>query len=140
MENNLTKQVPQFGYEILRDCVLPSILGKHEDQILYWAGKEVARKYPLFSMDEAISFFTEAGWGTLELEKESNNSRTYKLTGDDHLLKFESRNFRLEAGFLAEQLQKQLGFLTECYDDKNSKKQYVLFHLKSDLKEPTQRD
>ncbi|WP_042474878.1 YslB family protein [Bacillus ndiopicus] len=135
METGNTKTIPTFGYEIIRDYVLSSILGKHEEDVLYWSGKEIARKFPLFSMEEAAVFFKEAGWGTLSLEKETKDSRTYILTGDPDTLKFDSRCFRLEAGFLAQQLQHQIGFLTECYDEKNSKKQYVQFHLKSDLKE-----
>ncbi|MCT6924518.1 MULTISPECIES: YslB family protein [Bacillales] len=135
MESGNTKTIPTFGYEILRDYVLSSILGKHEGDVLYWAGKDIARKFPLFSMEEAATFFKEAGWGALTLEKETKDSRTYLLTGDSDILKFDSRCFRLEAGFLAQQMQHQLGYLTECYDEKNSKKQYVEFHLKTDLKE-----
>ncbi|WP_107840789.1 YslB family protein [Metasolibacillus meyeri] len=135
METGNTKTIPTFGYEILRDYVLSSILGKHEGDVLYWSGKEIARKFPLFSMEEASTFFKEAGWGTLTLEKETKDSRTYILTGDPAILKFDSRCFRLEAGFLAQQLQHQIGYLTECYDETNSKKQYVQFHLKTDLKE-----
>ena len=56
----------RFGYEILRDHVLPSILGQHEGDILYWSGKEIARKFPIFSVDELPIFFTEAGWGVLQ--------------------------------------------------------------------------
>ncbi|MEO4052033.1 YslB family protein [Solibacillus sp. CAU 1738] len=135
MEVDQMKTIPTFGYEIIRDYILSSILGKHEEDVLYWAGKEIARKFPLFSMDEASAFFHEAGWGTLTLEKETKDSRTYILTGDIDVLKIESRCFRIEAGFLAEQMQHQLGFLTECYDEKNIKNQTVIFNLKSDLKE-----
>ena len=39
--------VTSFGYELIRDHVLASILGKHEKDILYWAGKDLARKFPL---------------------------------------------------------------------------------------------
>ena len=64
-----TKTVPTFGYELIRDHVLSTILGKHEDDILYWAGKDLARKFQMFSMEETISFFEEAGWGQLKLEQ-----------------------------------------------------------------------
>ena len=63
MTANDNKMIPAFGYEIIRDHLLHSILGKHEDDVLYWAGKEVARKFPLFSMSEAAAFCQEAGWG-----------------------------------------------------------------------------
>lgn len=135
MEVEQMKTIPMFGYEIMRDYILSSILGKHEEDVLYWAGKEVARKFPLFSMEEAVTFFSEAGWGNLILEKETKDSRTYILTGDAEVLKVESRCFKIEAGFLAQQLQQHLGFLTECYEEKNVKQQCIKFTLKSDLKE-----
>ncbi len=52
MEKTTYGTPTKFGYEILRDHVLPSILGTHESDILYWAGKEVARKFPVFSIEE----------------------------------------------------------------------------------------
>ena len=69
MKTNNSGTPTRFGYEIIRDHVLPSILGKNEAEILYWAGKEVARKFPIFTTEELPSFFVEAGWGTLTLEK-----------------------------------------------------------------------
>lgn len=135
MSEGKMKAIPAFGYEILRDQVLSSILGKHESDVLYWAGKELARKFPLFSIDEAKSFFEEAGWGILSLEKESKESAIYVLMNDEDLLKPNQRCFRLEAGFLAEQTQKLNGFLTECYDEVNSKHGNVKFTVKWDLKE-----
>ena len=136
MEGYKMKTIPSFGYEIIRDHLLPSILGKHEEDVLYWAGKEIARKFPLFSMDELPSFFTEAGWGQLVLEKETKDELHYILMNtDDGSLNIEQRCFRLEAGFLAEQKQKQLGYLTECYEEKYEKKNHVKFTLKWDLKE-----
>lgn len=136
MSNENARLIPVFGYEIIRDQVLSSILGKHEKDILYWAGKEVARKYPLFSLEEIGSFFNQAGWGDIVLAKESKTSYTYVLSGDDDYLKFEQRCFRLEAGFLAEQVQKINGFLTECHEEVNAKKQIVTFTVKWDTKEP----
>lgn len=136
MANDNVRLIPAFGYEIIRDQILSSVLGKHEKEILYWAGKEVARKYPLFSLDEMSSFFHQAGWGDIVLEKESKESYTYVLTGDNELLKFDQRCFRLEAGFLAQQVQKLNGFLTECHEEVNAKKERVTFTIKWDLKEP----
>ncbi|MER1998931.1 MAG: YslB family protein [Lysinibacillus sp.] len=136
MTDTAMKTIPSFGYEILRDDVLRSILGKHEADVLYWAGKELARKFPLFSLDELPSFFTQAGWGDLFLEKENSDSYIIMLTGDPDMLKFEERNFRLEAGFLAEQVQKLKGCIAECHEEVNTKKQFVKFHVKWDAKDP----
>lgn len=135
MSNDNLRLIPAFGYEIIRDQILSSVLGKHEKEILYWAGKEVARKYPLFSLDELTAFFAQAGWGDIQLEKESKESYTYILTGDQELLKYDERCFRLEAGFLAQQVQKLNGFLTECHEEVNPKKERVIFTIKWDMKE-----
>ena len=56
MVYNEMKTIPTFGYELIRDNILRSVLGKHEEEVLYWAGKELARKFPLFSIEEAASF------------------------------------------------------------------------------------
>ena len=135
MAENDTKTVPLFGYELIREHVLSSILGKHEDDILYWAGKELARKFQMFSMDETITFFQEAGWGNLSLIKQEKDEAYYELSGPTDVLNLEQRCFKLESGFLAQQQQKLNGFLTECYDEKSLKKNHVLFQLKWDLKE-----
>lgn len=135
MNDSQTKTIPTFGYEIIRDNVLRSVLGKHEDEVLYWSGKELARKFPLFSLEEAPSFFTQAGWGDLTIEKEAKDQITYVLTGDEDILKISERCFRIEAGFLAEQTQKLTGYLTECYEEKNSKQNIVKFNVKWDDKE-----
>lgn len=136
MTDSAMKTIPSFGYEILRDGVLRSILGKNEADVLYWAGKEVARKFPLFSLDEAPSFFTQAGWGELTFEKESNDAYIMMLAGDADILKFDERSFRLEAGFLAEQVQKLKGCIAECHEEVNVKKQFVKFLVKWDSKDP----
>ena len=133
---NDTKTIPTFGYELIRDNILRSVLGKHEEEVLYWAGKELARKFPLFSLEEATSFFEQAGWGALSIEKEGKDSAIFVLTGDADILKFEERCFRIDAGFLAEQIQKLNGYLTECYEQKNIKQSNVKFTVKWDLKEP----
>ena len=129
------KTVPAFGYELIRDHVLSTILGKHEDDILYWSGKELARSFQMFSMEEAASFFEEAGWGVLTLDSLSKDEAFYTLTGEPDALQIDKRCFRLEAGFLAQQQQKLGGFLTECFEEKFIKKNIIHFHIKWDLKE-----
>lgn len=109
---------PYFGYELIRDYLLPSILGKHEKDILYWAGKDLARKFPCTDIPLIISFFKDAGWGDLTLEKETKDGFVFRLTNDPEQLKIKERNFRLEAGFIAEQIQNFKGFLTECFEEK----------------------
>lgn len=135
MLNTPSPTISSFGYEIIRDHILSSILGKHENDVLYWAGKELARKFPCKSQDELIAFFADACWGTLELMKESKDGRIFQLTNDPEILQIKQRSFRLEAGFIAEQIQLAKGYLTECYDEKREKQHYVMFTVKWDVKE-----
>ncbi|MBE3102725.1 MAG: YslB family protein [Bacilli bacterium] len=130
-----TKRVPNFGYELIRDHVLSTILGKHEHDILYWSGKELARKFQMFSLEETLSFFQEAGWGVLTLELLKKDEAFFVLTGEPDLLQIQIRCFRLEAGFLAQQQQKLGGFMTECFEEKSVKSNTIKFHVKWDLKE-----
>ena len=54
-----------FAYELLREELLPDLIGNDSDGILYWAGRNLARKYPLETIEEVIQFFEKVGWGTL---------------------------------------------------------------------------
>lgn len=139
MSQELTQNVSAFGYELIRDHLLSSILGKNEEDILYWAGKELARKFPATTLDEVLQFFADASWGTLTLDKQSKDEAFFTLSGAEDLLHITHRCFRLEAGFLAEQHQNMSGLLTECLDDKHERKNSVTFHVKWDLKDPIER-
>lgn len=135
MTKDYTNVIPTFGYEIIRDQVLSSILGKHENDILYWAGKELARKYPCSDLQLIISFFEDAGWGILTLEKEMKDGAIYQITNAPELLNIANRTFRLEAGFIAQQIQAMNGYLTECYDVKKEKHNIVTLEVKWDIQE-----
>lgn len=135
MLNTPSPTISSFGYEIIRDHILSSILGKHEDDVLYWAGKELARKFPCKSQDELIAFFADACWGTLALLKESKDGRIFELTNDPEILQIKQRSFRLDMGFIAEQIQLAKGYLTECYEEKREKQHHVMFTVKWDVKE-----
>ncbi|MBU8905103.1 YslB family protein [Desertibacillus haloalkaliphilus] len=104
LDKNVKREASSFGYQLLRADVLANLLGKEQEQILYWAGKSLARKYKLSSIDEVIVFFNQADWGTLAVIKEKKTEMMFQLT--DHLYD-ESHPYsvQLEAGFLAEQIQ-----------------------------------
>ncbi|MCP1145487.1 YslB family protein [Lysinibacillus endophyticus] len=129
------KTVPAFGYEIIRDYILPTILGKHEKDVLYWAGKDLARKFPCTDLQLITSFFQDAGWGTLLVEKEEKDGYILTLSNEADLFNLENRTFRLEAGFIAEQIQSIQGCITECYDEKREKQNQIVFTVKWDNKE-----
>ncbi|GLC88366.1 YslB family protein [Lysinibacillus piscis] len=138
MSNHSSSTISAFGYEIIRDHILSSVLGKHENEVLYWAGKELARKFPCRTIEELVAFFVDASWGMLELIKETKDGRTFQLTNDPALMQIGYRSFRLEAGFIAEQIQQIMGYLTECYDEKREKQQLITFTVKWDVKERIQ--
>lgn len=102
----------------LRDVILPAILGKETDEMLYWIGKDLARQYPVASPAELITLTHQLGLGELTLEKHSPTSQLWRLGGpivagrikkDD-----EETSFGLECGFLAQEIEFQLGTVVEA--------------------------
>ncbi|WP_042345465.1 YslB family protein [Bacillus massiliigorillae] len=133
-----TETVSIFSKEILRDIVLPDLLGKEHSEILYWAGKQLARKFPLSNMEETIEFFTNAGWGTLEELKSSKHEAEYILHGSFVARRFalnEDCEFQLEAGFLAQQLAIQNKRITEAATEQKRKANRVKFLVRWDTKD-----
>jgi len=138
MENTEQLTIPAFGYELMREVLIPEILGKETPEILYWAGKHLARKFPLVSMDEVISFFEEAGWGHLKVIKEEKHGMELEITSpliSRHLQLKTDGCYKLEAGFLAEQIQTQKKVRTEAYEEVMKKTQSIRFILRWDLKD-----
>ncbi|KYD11651.1 YslB family protein [Caldibacillus debilis] len=111
--------VPAFGYELIREELISDLLGKDRPAILYWAGKRLARNYPLFSLDEMKEFFLNAGWGELQLVKEGKREAEFELTGElirNRIQRTTNLTFQLEAGFLAEQIQQQKKVFAEALE------------------------
>jgi len=131
--------IPVFGYELLRDILIPGLLGKDTPEISYWAGKHLARKFPLLSIKEITSFFQEASWGELELFEENKNEMKFELKGNmvERRVQMNSEPcFTLEAGFIAEQIQTQKQYISEAFPELNKKKNYVLITVRWDRKDP----
>ena len=122
------KDIPSstIGHEILRTKVLPDLLVKEADSILYFLGRNLAKTYPCSSLDEIGTFFGAMGWDRLSLEKEKKNEYEFTLSGDltAKRLTYESDYcFKLESGFLAEQISLLSGEFAECaYTCQNRKK------------------
>ncbi|WP_335872953.1 YslB family protein [Bacillus sp. 2205SS5-2] len=111
--------VSAFSYELLRDTLIPDLLGKHTADLSYWAGKHLARKFPLATNEETVNFFQEANWGILTLMKEKKHRKTFTLSGQVVKKRLEMNNdacFKLEAGFLAQQYEQQHHVLTEAIE------------------------
>ncbi|MFD0047763.1 YslB family protein [Actinomycetes bacterium NPDC127524] len=132
-------QIPAFGYELIREILLPDILGKDSKQIMYWAGKQLARKFPLNGVDEVIEFFVSAGWGQLEIVKQSKDELEMSLSGEiiDRRLDISHEcHFGLETGFLAEQISMIKKFHSEAYEETKRRNKKVAFLVKWDTKDP----
>lgn len=130
--------VPSFGLELLRDELIPELLGDEAGHILYWAGKSMARKYPLEDFDAIAAFFQKASWGDLSIIKEKKEELQLLLTGEFVNHRYEVENeptFKLEAGFIAEQLQLQHNLYTESYDELDIRKRQAKIVVKWDRKE-----
>jgi len=136
---NTPGSISGFGYELLRNDLLAELLGKDQHEILYWAGKMIARKYPLATFEEIIEFFDIAGWGTLLVEDEKKQEVHLTLSSD--LITYRNQNkqnvsYQLEAGFLAMQIQQQIDVIAETYEEQSKRGDKVKFHVKWDLKDP----
>ncbi|QPA30283.1 YslB family protein [Thermaerobacillus caldiproteolyticus] len=127
-----------FGYELIREVLLPDLLGKETPNILYWAGKNLARRYPLETFDDVMSFFDKAGWGTLTVINERNDELEIELTGElvtTRLALNEECTFQLEAGFLAQQIEQQKHCVAEAYEQPKKRTKKVVFTVKWDRKD-----
>jgi predicted hydrocarbon binding protein len=127
-----------FGYELIREILLPEILGKDAPEILYWAGKRLARKYPLADFNEVIAFFNDASWGQLEIKKETKNEIEIELISPLIVSRVKSKAehfFQLEAGFLAQQMELQKGVITEAFEHPVKKSNKVQFTVKWDTQD-----
>lgn len=133
-----TLSIPVFGYNLIREDLLTDLLGKDTPEHLYWAGKRLARKYPLETIEEIIAFFYKAGWGSLSIKSESKHEMLFELESvviADRLKANPNSTFHLESGFLAQQTQAQMGVLSEAFEHPRKKDAKVQFTVKWDLKD-----
>ncbi|WP_181349764.1 YslB family protein [Thalassobacillus sp. CUG 92003] len=97
------------GFDLLRYYTLPDFLGNEAMFVLYYMGKNMARKFGISHMDDLIRFFQYSGWGELTTVKTKKKESLYEVHG--HVIEKRLQqslvevDFRLEAGFIAEALQ-----------------------------------
>jgi predicted hydrocarbon binding protein len=127
--------VSAFGYELLRETLIPELLGKDTGAILYWAGKRLARKYPLADLDGIIRFFHDAGWGRLMIKEETRKEMVLELGSElisSRLKNNANTTFQLEAGFLAQQIELQKKAAAEAFEHPNKRSFRIQFTIKWD--------
>ncbi|GHH97228.1 YslB family protein [Neobacillus kokaensis] len=138
VHSNEPRSISMFGYELIREILLPEILGKDTPEILYWAGKLLGRKYPLDHYDQIVEFFEQASWGHLEIKKETKNEMEFELNSPLIVSRVKSKAeqfFQLEAGFLAQQIELQKQVITETFEHPVKKSNKVRFTVKWDQKD-----
>ncbi|WP_068674551.1 DUF2507 domain-containing protein [Oceanobacillus sp. Castelsardo] len=120
------------GYDALRYIGLPEVLGKEANSLLYFIGKNLARKIEIDSLETLILIFETFGWGKLELIKEKKNELIFHLMDDSVVLKLNApfhADFRLESGFLAEAIQQIEGRECECIEEINKRIYTIKFAI-----------
>lgn len=129
---------PYLPQLIIRDALIPELLGDDKGAIGYWAGKSLARKFPLGNPKDAAIFFQQVGFGTLTLLKQTGEMTRWQLSGEPVKLRKQLKadnDFTLEAGFLAEMMAQQLGISAEAELVETSRKlrdQAVTFDVYTD--------
>jgi len=122
----------------LRDILLPLILGDETEGISYWAGKQLATKFPLESIADLSQFFEQINFGQLSLKKQKKNQYFFELTGPiitKRLADFKTPDFQLEAGFIAQTLEQQLQVTAEAKATVENKKRVTIF-VQTDTNDP----
>ena len=130
--------VPAYGYELIREILIPELLGRETPDLLYWAGKRIARLFPLDSVEECVSFFQKVAWGNLEVTKLTKNEVIYSLSSDliEKRLKEKGKStFQLEAGFLAQQYQQIKKVIVEAFEEPKKRNQKVTITVRWDSKD-----
>ncbi|UQS85205.1 YslB family protein [Apilactobacillus apisilvae] len=147
MNNNLYKKIMgnketsnYWGQELLRDILINDLLGDDNHSILYWAGKKIARRFPLKDALDVSLFFKQSGLGDLSIISENKHEIKWVLSGEIIKARIESssdNDFMFEAGILAQIAQQQLGVIAEAEmnpkEDKNGK---VIIRVHMDPKSP----
>lgn len=136
-----TVTVPAFGYELIREILLPEILGSESAEILYWAGKRLARKFPLQDFLEITDFFDKSGWGQLMILNEKKSELELELSSLLITQRLQSKgtyHFQLEAGFIAQQIENQKEVISETFEHPRKRGGKVQFTVKWDKKDPAE--
>lgn len=133
-DNKQQSEHVYFVNQLYRDFLLPTILGEDNEAILYWGGKKIARKYDLSSFEDVVSFFAITEFGKLVQLKQRRSETIFELSGQSvtDRLNSDSHEFSLEAGILAEAVQKETGRTTECEQSIDGKRKSVQITAKFD--------
>ncbi|GIC70129.1 YslB family protein [Fructobacillus tropaeoli] len=135
--NNGTNQtVSAFAPLLLRDALLANILTDDYANITYWAGKELARQFPVETSAHLPAFFEKAAFGDLTIKYQSGDQQQWLLSGamvEDRLATNHQADFSLETGFLAQQLELQEEVVAEGTFQVSARQQTVTVTILTDM-------
>lgn len=117
-------QSETIGFDILKYICLPDVLGQEKDSILYFAGRRLARQFEINTLEDVIFLFDRFRWGRLEIIKHKKHEQRFHLMSDDVARRIElplDVEFRLEAGFLAEAVQRLMERPCEAVEEVNKR-------------------
>ncbi|MBN6206396.1 YslB family protein [Ralstonia pickettii] len=120
------------GFDILRYVALPEFLGDEAPTLLYFMGRNLARKFEMSTIEDVYYIFEKLGIGKLELVKEKKREKIFHLLADSVVLRIKSplqADFRLEAGFLAEAMETIDNVDCECVEEINHRIHQVQFSV-----------
>lgn len=120
------------GYDIIRYLGLPELLGPESDTLLYFMGRNIARKLNIQEISDIIYAFDKLGWGKLELIKEKKKELLFQLMADSIVYRLNApfeTEFRLEAGFLAESIFLINERSCECSEEINKRIHQIEFSV-----------
>lgn len=120
------------GYDVLRYISLPELLGPESDTLLYFMGRNLARKLTFDTIEDIYHIFDQLGWGKLEIIKSKRQEITFSLMSDAVVNRINATfetEFRMEAGFLAEAIQQLKETDAECTEEINKKIMQVQFSV-----------
>ncbi|USS87656.1 YslB family protein [Fructilactobacillus hinvesii] len=116
----LNSDLADWSTYLLRDELLPDLLSDDLSDILYWAGKNLAIKFPVATAD-VPAFFAANRWGTLTKQKEAGTKLVWQLSGTpvtQRLKMNKECDFMLETGFLAQTQEQNSGSISEAESKK----------------------
>jgi len=120
------------GYDVLRYISLPELLGSESNTLLYFMGRNLARKLDIKAIEDISYIYEKLGWGKIELVKEKRKELIFHLMADAVVQRLKSSldaEFRLESGFLAEAIQIIKGTECECTEEINHKIHQIEFRV-----------
>ncbi|QKY69611.1 YslB family protein [Lentibacillus sp. CBA3610] len=118
------------GYDMIRYIGLPDMFGTESNTLLYFMGKNLARKLNIESISDIVYAFEKLGWGQLELFKEKKKELVFQLMADSVVYRLSApleTEFRLEAGFLAESVEQIKERSCECREELHKKIHQIEF-------------